>query len=93
MTTKQRSKLVIINKQKLSPIKKKLLECYKSRQPVLLYGNDSDDCRRELIKKVWLDGGGVDQEEQYFLEDVSISQSPTSKEELDTQFEKDSIDK
>jgi hypothetical protein len=65
MTTKQRSKPLespvhIIknkNRQKLSPIEKKLLECYKSHQPVLLY-NDTLDKRNDLIMTTYIDNGG-----------------------------------
>jgi hypothetical protein len=90
--TKQRSDSKILttkNRQKLSSIKKELLECYKNRQPVLLYGNDRDDCRKELIREVWLAGGGVDQEVEY-LDDKNNS---TTKEQLENKFKKEWIEK
>ena len=68
MTTKQRNKLYEIlttkNKQKLSPIEKELLECYKSHQPVLLY-NDTSDKRNDLILTIHANNGGKLNDVQY----------------------------
>ena len=86
MTTKQRSKPLespvhIIknkNRQKRSPIEKKLLECYKSHQPVLLY-NDTSNKHSNIILDIHLENGGSlydvkyggNKEKRVFLRDIA----------------------
>ena len=74
--------------------KRRFIEHYNNKRNVLFCGNDFYNSRREVIKNIWLDCGGVDQEMEYYLELVSKPPiNSTSKSELVENFQNEWLGK